>query len=259
MRTIYTPTGRALEYSPLALNLYQGCGHRCRYCYAPRVMRTTREEFAARTSPRPGVLEALEKKAPMYRADPRRVLLCFMCDPYQPSEAAYRVTGQALGILNARGVAANVLTKNPGLAINLDLKLLVKAKTWLGTTVVFMDDDDRATWEPDAPNASRRIAALADAKAAGLRTWMSLEPVMDPRQSLHAMEAACGVVDEFKVGRLNHDEEIGRTINWQTFALDVLATAQRVGANVTLNHDLVKVLPEDVRAAYLAAKLEGKS
>ncbi len=36
---IYVPKGRAREYSPLALNLYRGCEHRCSYCYCPRIDR----------------------------------------------------------------------------------------------------------------------------------------------------------------------------------------------------------------------------
>ena len=39
MRTIYEPQGRAREYSPLALNHYQGCDHACTYCYARSINR----------------------------------------------------------------------------------------------------------------------------------------------------------------------------------------------------------------------------
>jgi DNA repair photolyase len=31
MRIIYEPKGRALEYAPLAVNLYRGCSHGCDY------------------------------------------------------------------------------------------------------------------------------------------------------------------------------------------------------------------------------------
>ena len=38
MNVIYEPKGRAREYSPLACNLYMGCTHGCKYCYAPACM-----------------------------------------------------------------------------------------------------------------------------------------------------------------------------------------------------------------------------
>lgn len=39
MNVVYEPRGRAREYSELAYNLYRGCTHGCRYCYAPACMR----------------------------------------------------------------------------------------------------------------------------------------------------------------------------------------------------------------------------
>ena len=53
---IYEPKGRAREYSPLAANLYRGCGHGCIYCYAPAVTFTAREVFRSHPCPRQDVL-----------------------------------------------------------------------------------------------------------------------------------------------------------------------------------------------------------
>jgi excisionase family DNA binding protein len=38
-RAIYIPGGPAREYAELALNIYTGCTHACRYCYAAGAMR----------------------------------------------------------------------------------------------------------------------------------------------------------------------------------------------------------------------------
>ena len=43
---IYKPSGAALEYGDLALNIYTGCNHGCYYCFAPNVLHKTREAFA---------------------------------------------------------------------------------------------------------------------------------------------------------------------------------------------------------------------
>ena len=45
MNVIYEPKGRAREYSPLACNLYMGCTHGCKYCYAPACMHKKPEEW----------------------------------------------------------------------------------------------------------------------------------------------------------------------------------------------------------------------
>ena len=79
---IYEPTGRALEYSLLAANLYRGCPHGCRYCYAPGALHVSREAFHGAACPRPGMLEALQHDARKISGDQRRILLCFTCDPY---------------------------------------------------------------------------------------------------------------------------------------------------------------------------------
>ena len=65
MDVVYKPRGRAREYSELACNLYRGCTHGCRYCYAPASMRTclraphrqaTGEKWHAQAEPRKDIL-----------------------------------------------------------------------------------------------------------------------------------------------------------------------------------------------------------
>jgi hypothetical protein len=50
---IYPPRGQAGEYAMLAANPYRGCGHKCAYCYVPRVLKITRDEFDRAAVPRP--------------------------------------------------------------------------------------------------------------------------------------------------------------------------------------------------------------
>ena len=95
MSIIYEPRGKAREYSDLAVNLYTGCSHACRYCYCPAILRKTIDAWAFDPQPRKGILRDLERDAKKLRGDPREILLSFMSDPYHSDEAA-RLTREAL-------------------------------------------------------------------------------------------------------------------------------------------------------------------
>ena len=65
MSIIYEPAGKAREYSPLALNVYLGCSHKCEYCYANAMARRNgNKEYFCNPSPRNNVLEKLSKELP---------------------------------------------------------------------------------------------------------------------------------------------------------------------------------------------------
>lgn len=99
MNVVYESRGRAREYSELACNLYRGCTHGCRYCYAPACMRTTEENWHAKAEPRKDILRLLEKDAQRLQGDTRSILFCFLSDPYQPLERTERLTRQALAVI----------------------------------------------------------------------------------------------------------------------------------------------------------------
>ncbi|MEN6547455.1 MAG: hypothetical protein ABFE07_15590, partial [Armatimonadia bacterium] len=123
MKAIYQPRGMALEYAPLACNIYRGCEHGCRYCFGPSCLFMPRESFHGSPQPRPGIIDALRREAPKYRGTDKRLLLCFTCDPYQPIDDEHRLTRQALEVLIENEVPSQVLTKG-GLRATRDFDLL---------------------------------------------------------------------------------------------------------------------------------------
>ena len=65
---IYAPRGQAGEYAPLAANPYRGCGHKCAYCYVPRVTKQERGAFDAGAELRDTYRAGLLKDAKKYQA-----------------------------------------------------------------------------------------------------------------------------------------------------------------------------------------------
>lgn len=238
MNVVYEPRGRAREYSELACNLYHGCTHGCSYCYAPACMRTTGEKWHAKAEPRKGILRLLEKDAQRLKDDQRSILFSFLSDPYQPLERTERLTRQALEIIAKYRLNNQVLTKGCADLILEDLELMKTARTKLGITLCFVDDDARRDWEPNAGTVSDRLNVLRTAHKAGIFTWISLEPVINPDQALAVIRMAHPHVNFWKVGKLNHMKEYEQTVDWAKFLLDAETLLTKLDANYYIKNDL---------------------
>lgn len=236
MPVIYEPKGRAKEYSDLALNLYTGCSHGCLYCYAPDAMFKKREQFHSDVVPRGDILNLIKKEAPAYTG--KEVFLCFSCDPYCPEELEHKITRQAIEILHASDVGVNILTKG-GMWAARDFDLLeVKPEcSRIGATLTFWKSVDSFTWEPRAAHPLDRLRMLESAHKKGIPTWASLEPVVDPNQSLELIRMSHRFVDHYKVGRWNHDKR-AKEINWARFLQDVTSLLDELGKSYYIKKDL---------------------
>jgi len=213
---IYEPKGRAREYAALACNIYRGCDHGCIYCYAPDATRRTRQDFAA-SSIRLGFLGKLEKEAAKYAAvgTTERILLCFTCDPYQYLDLHEQHTRRTIEILHGHGLAIQVLTKGGGQALR-DLDLFTPRDAF-GTTLTLLDNAESTKWEPRAALPGDRIRTIQRFHQAGIPTWVSLEPVLDPAIALEIIRRTHPFVDVFKVGKLNY-HPLAQEIDWSNFA-----------------------------------------
>jgi|Deesub1362A_J573_1020465.scaffolds.fasta_scaffold01994_5 DNA repair photolyase len=198
---LYRPRGAAGEYAALALRgPYRGCGHGCKYCYVPGCQRMSREQWL---QPRPLKDFARRLESLPQAADPVPVFISFACDPYQPLERRLRLTRLALEGLLAAGWRVRLLTK--GIPPLEDLDLLAAhpgCEVWVTLTGLGVDHAER--WEPGAALPLDRIRLLREARARGIHTGISLEPVIVPARSLEALRLAADHTDFVAVGRLNH-------------------------------------------------------
>jgi DNA repair photolyase len=241
MAIIYEPRGKAREYSPLAANLYKGCSHACIYCFAPSATFCDRETFSNPDyiQPRHGILAGLEVEARRLAGNPRKILLSFTSDPYQPLEKTLKLTRMALRTLMAHNLTVTILTKGGawGLQRDLDLLRLNPRNAW-SVTLTHDDPDVSREWEPGAALPEDRIESLRIAHASGINTWVSFEPVIDPAAVYRLLEATAPFTDFYKVGRLNYHDH-ARTINWVEFRQQIEARLQKLGKPYLLKKDLL--------------------
>ncbi len=244
MNVVYEPKGRAREYSPFACNLYMGCTHGCKYCYAPACMhkkpKVWHEVARARSE---NVLELFNRdcaKLAKEQADDemRRVLFCFLSDPYQPLEGELHLTRRAIAIAARYGIKINILTKGDSSLIEQDLSLMRDAQTHLGITLCFINDFSRQAWEPMASSVQSRLRILKTAHEMGIYTWVSMEPVIIPEEALAVIREAHDYVDYWKVGKLNHNKEVEKSIDWAKFREDVTDLLDSYGCKYYIKEDL---------------------
>jgi len=239
MAYIYRPKGKAGEYGELALNIYKGCAHGCKYCYVPPILYQTAEEFHANPKPRNLNQKTLSRDLEDFSG--KTVFLCFTCDPYQPIDTEAKVTREIIQKFHFYEVGVNVLTKGGPRSVR-DFDLLAKdPKSLYGATLTFINPEDSLKWEPGAALPQERIDALRQAHSMGIKTWVSLEPVIDPQQSLELIRQTKDFVDEFKIGRWNHDPAADR-INWKGFANGAVMLCRKLGKRYYVKKDLAVFL-----------------
>lgn len=248
MSIIYETSGRAREYFELAANLYSGCEHACVYCYGADVTRKDPKEFFGPATPKkPNILAELQRDVIRLQRkyETRHILLSFVTDPYQPAEVELGLTRAAIRVIHKATLDVAILTKG-GFRATRDFDLLTKADCF-GVTLTFLDPKRSREWEPGAALPFDRVRSLEDAYARGIPTWVSLEPVIDPAESLALIEATAPFVDVFKVGTLNYQGKLPRElqdqvkgINWQRFAQDAVNLLDNLGKNYYIKRDLAR-------------------
>lgn len=237
MNSIYEPAGRAREYSPLALNIFQGCDHDCDYCYVKKIP-------FIKSSPEPkfraGLIEALEKECLKHKHT-AQVLLSFMSDPYCKADEGPSRTRKVLEVLNRHNINTAVLTKG-GKRCLRDLDLFQKfKKIKVGATLTCLEDSESLTHEPGAALPGDRIETLKILHEAGVRTFASIEPVLAPETSLDIIRRTIGFVDIYKVGKLNHHEN---KTDWKAFGEAATEVLSKAGKAFYLKNDLAAFMDE---------------
>jgi DNA repair photolyase len=167
-----------------SVNPYRGCAHACAYCYA----RTYHEylgwgagtDFDTRIVAKINAPQLLDRE--LSRASWKREAISFsgVTDCYQPVERALRLTRGCLEACLRHETPAGVVTKSA--LVLRDLDLLGELARGPGAHVVlsipFGDAEDSRELEPFASLPEARFRALEKLSAAGIRTGLSISPVI---------------------------------------------------------------------------------
>ncbi len=184
-----------------ALNPYVGCQHGCTYCYARFMKRFTghKEKWGEFVDVKINAPELLKKEIKRKRVG--RVWISGVCDPYQPIERRYDLTGRCLKILLENNWPVTIQTKSP--LVLRDLEILKKSmEVEVGFTITTADERIRRIFEPGAPPIKERIRALDRLHSEDIKTYAMIAPILPGSEGL--VNGLKGVVDYVLIDRMNY-------------------------------------------------------
>jgi DNA repair photolyase len=152
-------------------NLYRGCSHGCVYCYAPSLIHDERE-WGGFVDVKVNAAEVLGRE--MRKTRKGVVFLSSASDPYQPAEATYKLTRRALEVLLRKDFPVVILTRSPLVLRDIDL---LKRFKWVRVGFSISSVPGRL-FEPGVVPVERRIRSLRALGEAGIRTWVSMAPLV---------------------------------------------------------------------------------
>ena len=160
-----------------ALNVTNGCLHRCVYCYARGYSQAPPAGKVELYANLPQLL-ASELDNPRRRKRPELVVFNTASDCFQPHPEIQRVTREVLAVLLKRRVMISFLTK--GLIPRETLDLLAERPELVRAQVglVSLSEGYWRTFEPFAPSPERRLAVVEGLRRAGVETEVRIDPVI---------------------------------------------------------------------------------
>ena len=206
-KAIYKPQGKAGEYSEWACNLYRGCSNGCAYCYLKRgVMSgvlgasspTLKKSLGASAD---DAYDVFLKELGQHKANvgvDGNLFFTFTSDPCLPETIELNMMCVSKAI--DEGVGVVMLTKRADFLEHQAFKNLLGngniGKLSIGFTLTGRDD-----LEPNAsPNQERIDTMRILHEEFGVKTWASIEPIIDlglSRQMIQQTESFC---DYYKIG-----------------------------------------------------------
>lgn len=217
-KAIYQPNGKAGEYSGWACNFYNGCSNQCSYCYLQK------GRNAKIYTPTPTLQKAFKDEDDAVEQFGKEVLrnlpelmkhglfFSFTTDPLLPETMG--LTAKAVRICMENDVNVKLLTKRADFVVPFFDYLsagggfdedVCKKHVAFGFTLTGHDELEGNS----SPNLDR-ISTMKQLHDRGYRTFVSAEPVIEPKTSLLIIRETLDFCDLYMVGLLSGEKDYGK-------------------------------------------------
>lgn len=265
-RILFIKVKKALTKSGLpdldyALNPYMGCWHSCIYCYARLYTwnREVSEKWGDVIAVKTNLIEVLSRETKYLQRG--IVGVGTITDPYQPIEAVYKLTRQAVTLLLENGFHVSIQTKNPLILRDIDVLVKHKDKVDVGFTITTLGDEKAKAIEPRAPPPTARAEALRKIANQGIETWIFYGPVIPTiNDDEETVEQLIRLAKETNSKLLIDTLHIKKFMYYQKHPLyTIVSFARRIDWRSFIGKILVKCREEHVQCIPgLAEPLQGR-
>lgn len=178
------------------LNIYRGCEHGCKYCFAMYSHDYLKDgRYFDHIYIKTNVVDQLEKelRAPSWKRD--IVNIGGVCDSYQPIEAEYKFMPDILKLLIKYKTPAIISTKSDLILRDYDLIDRLSRITYINVaaTITAMDESIRERLEPGGCTSVRRFDMLKTFRKTNASVGLHVMPVIpyltDTEENLEALFA----------------------------------------------------------------------
>ena len=185
------------------LNIYRGCSHGCKYCYALYTHKYLEDgEFYKNIYVKTNIVEQLEKQLHSQSWKREVVNLGGVTDSYQPAEAEYKIMPEILKLLIKYKTPAIISTKSDLILRDYDLIDELSRITYINVaeSIVTVDENLRKKIEPGSSSIESRFNVLKEFRKTNASTGLHCMPIIplltDSEKNLNellARAAECNV------------------------------------------------------------------
>jgi DNA repair photolyase len=176
------------------VNIYRGCGHGCRYCFAQYSHDYLGggnffDEIYAKVN----VAGVLDRELSRRTWRHARINLSGVTDAYQPAETEQKIMPRVWKVLIRHKNPVVITTKSSLILRDIDLirELAALTSVYVAASITIMDENLRKKVEPGAASAEERFTVLEHCRDAGCVTNIMLTPVLplinDDRENLEGI------------------------------------------------------------------------
>ncbi|QHQ63419.1 radical SAM protein [Anaerocolumna sedimenticola] len=176
------------------LNIYRGCEHGCKYCYAMyshQYLGSQRyfEDINVKTN----IVELLEKQLSSPKWNREVVNIGGVTDSYQPAEAKYKLMPDILRLMIKYKTPCIISTKSDLVLRDYDLIAELSQITYVNVaaTITCMDEGIRGKIEPGGVDSLKRFAMLKEFSKTNASTGLHFMPIIpyltDTQENIDAL------------------------------------------------------------------------